>query len=104
MKPGGAVGVVVPGDGADSGAVTGPDGEEVISTFHSATWWRVLWEQSDRVEVVSAEMLDSGWQLWRQFIDAGMAWDGTDQPHGDAAMLDANPTLGFTRMTARRLP
>lgn len=103
VKPGGTIGIVVPGDTDDTPTVTGPGGEE-ITTFHSDRWWRNLWEQSERIEVVSAEMLDGGWQLWRRFVDAGIAWHGTDESGGDAAMLDAHPSLGFTRIVARRLP
>lgn len=104
VRPGGTIGVVVPGDGAEAGPVIGPDGHEEISTFHSDRWWRDLWERSDRIEVTSAEMLDGGSDLWRQDTDAGLAWHGTDQSGGDAAMLDANPALGFTRIVARRKP
>lgn len=104
VKPGGTIGIVVPGDGSDSGHVTGPDGAEVISTFHSDRWWRDLWQPSGLVDVCSAEMLAGGWDLWRRDIDAGLAWQGTDEPGGDAAMLEANPGLGFTRILGQVRP
>lgn len=102
VKPGGTVAIVVAGDAADQEVVTGPDGE-TISTFHSATWWQDLWERSTEVTVAHADMIPGGHELWRRFIGAGMAWEGTDQPGGDVDMLDANPHLGFARVVAHRM-
>lgn len=98
VKPGGTIAIVVPGDG-DDGIIATPDGE-AITTFHSAEWWRSLWAQSAQVEVVHAEMLDAGWDLWWQFVEAGMAWAGSDDPGPDAPLLLENGALGFTRIVA----
>jgi cyclopropane fatty-acyl-phospholipid synthase-like methyltransferase len=94
VRPGGLVAIVVPGDADDS---------HPVGTFHSAAWWRELWDRSRTVKVEHAEMLDAGWDLWWQFCEAGAAWDG--QPVdavGDAEMLRSTPSLGFTRVVARR--
>lgn len=95
VRPGGVVGIVVPGDGADAGGDAG--------TFHSATWWRALWERSAGMTVEHAEMLEGGWELWWRFCEASGAWSGREaSAGGDAALLSANPALGFTRIVARR--
>ena len=94
VRPGGAVAIVVPGDAADAS----PDG-----TFHSAEWWRSLWGKSAEMSVVRSEMLDEGWDLWWRFCESSSAWHGTPvSAQGDAKLLQANPSLGFTRVIARR--
>lgn len=94
VRPGGVVGIIVPGDSEDSD----PDG-----TFHSAGWWQHLWAQSDTASVELSETLEDGWDLWWQFCEASSAWSGgLVSEQGDAALLQANRSLGFTRIVARR--
>jgi hypothetical protein len=48
-------------------------------------------------------MLDDGWDLWWQFWEASAARCGrTVIEVGDAEMLRSTPSLGFTRVIARR--
>jgi cyclopropane fatty-acyl-phospholipid synthase-like methyltransferase len=95
LKPGGRLGVIVPGDAGD---------RDPTGTFHSAAWWRELWEQSEEIVVERAEMLEGGWDLWWRFCEASVAWHGEDSPGaGDAALLLDNEGLGFTRAVARRV-
>lgn len=95
VRPGGVVGIVVPGDSEDSN----PEG-----TFHSAAWWRRLWTQNAAATVERAEMLEDGWDLWWQFCEASSAWSGKPvSEQGDAALLQDNASLGFTKIVARRL-
>lgn len=94
VKPGGVIGIVVPGDAHDA---------HPVGTFHSANWWRDLWEQNATVSVEHAEMLEGGWSLWWQFCEASAAWAGRPVIEmGDAEMLQSTPSLGFTRIVARR--
>lgn len=93
VKPGGVIAILVPGDAEDGDAHT---------TFHSARWWRELWQQCDEVEVLSAEMLDDGWSIWWQYCEAGAAWSGDGDLGVDAQMLREHPSLGFIRIVARR--
>lgn len=93
VRPGGTIGIVVPGDAKD----------DSVGTFHSAVWWQQLWEGSNTATVESSEMLEDGWDLWWRFCEASSAWSG--QPvseQGDAQLLQDNPSLGFTRVIARR--
>ena len=59
VKPGGEIGIVVPGDRADTGE---------WETFRSATWWRRLWERSGVVDVVVADEIPDGRALWLRFL------------------------------------
>lgn len=94
VRPGGLVGIVVPGDAED---------RHPLGTFHSAEWWRRLWEKSSTTAVEGSEMLEDGWDLWWQFCDAGAAWSGEPvSEQVDASMLQDNPALGFTRVISRR--
>ena len=99
LKPGGTLGIVVPGDATD-GVALDPMGNQ-ITTFHSGGWWRSLWERAG-LQVTHAELLDGGWDLWWRFVEAGMAWAGSEDPGPDAPMLEANRQLGFTRAVATR--
>lgn len=94
VRPGGVVAIVVPGDAKDAH----PDGR-----FHSAAWWRELWDSSRLVSVEHADMLDGGRDLWWQFCEASAAWAGRpvmEMP--DAELLHTTPSLGFTRVIGRR--
>jgi cyclopropane fatty-acyl-phospholipid synthase-like methyltransferase len=94
IKPGGVVGIVVPGDAKDT---------DSAGTFHSGRWWRALWEQSALMRVEHSEMLEGGWDIWWQFCQASAAWSGTPEGEApDAALLAGNRALGFTRAVAQR--
>lgn len=94
VRPEGLIGILVPGDAED---------RHPVGTFHSAEWWRRLWEASGSATVESSEMIDDGWDLWWRFCEAGSAWSGQPVAEvGDARMLQDNPALGFTRIVARR--
>lgn len=94
VRRGGLVGIVVPGDAEDS---------HPIGTFHSAEWWRRLWEKSVGMTVTHAEMLVGGWDLWWRFCEASAAWSGAPvSEQGDATLLQDSASLGFTRVIARR--
>lgn len=94
VRPGGVIGIIVPGDSEDAN----PDG-----TFHSAEWWQQLWNESRTTTVLQSQMLDGGWDLWWRFCEAASAWSGEPVAEvGDAALLQDNPALGFTSITARR--
>jgi SAM-dependent methyltransferase len=79
VRPGGQVAVLVPGDAENS---------HPVGTFHSAAWWRELWDRSRFVRVEEAAMLDDGWNLWWRFCEASAAWSGTSG-HGGPRRRDA---------------
>ena len=97
VQPGGQIGIVVPGDTADS---------EVWDSFRSASWWRRLWEGSGAVDIDLADELPGGRDLWLRFLSANQAWTGTgeieDQPDGEMLFSEHGAGLGFTRLVATR--
>jgi SAM-dependent methyltransferase len=115
LKPGGQIGIVVPGlmqefDGATPEHLTqpAPDGSRwwdpaECSCFHTAPWWRRLWEQTELVEIEHADMMPDGWRDWLQFENAKTA-AGKNLFPNEALMVeaDAGRYLGFVRMVGRR--
>jgi SAM-dependent methyltransferase len=108
LKPGGVIGVMVPGnaidpdDQPDDEVENAPYGAD-YSTFRSADWWARHFRRTGGVEVTHAEMLPGGHELWVQHERARAAF--TDVPFeqlDDARFVEQFPTMGFVRVTARR--
>ena len=114
VRPGGRVGVVVPG-------FVGPVGDEPPAhllepqangkrfwedecwSFLSAEEWRRLFARTATVSDVSVSVLPEGWRHWRDF-ERAVALSGKGRFPSDAEALerDAGRTLGFVRATATR--
>jgi SAM-dependent methyltransferase len=110
VKPGGVIGVVVPGnaidpdDRPDAQVENSPLGAD-YSTFRSADWWARHFRRTGGVEVTHAEMLPGGRELWVQHERARAAFTGVRfEQLGDATFLSSElgETMGFVRITARR--
>ena len=116
VKPGGQIGIVVPGlmrdleDGKAPKHLTRPqasgkcfwDPAECFS-FHTVDWWRRLWEQTELVNIEAADTLPDGWRHWLQFERAKLA--AHCNRHTDevpALEADQGRYLGFVRLVARR--
>ena len=73
LKPGGQLGIVVPGLSAEIGELPPehlrPFWEWDFASFHSPQWWRTLWQRSGKVRVESADMLPDGWREWLCWLD-----------------------------------
>ena len=97
VRRGGQIGIVVPGDSADS---------MTWDSFRSANWWRALWEGSGLVDIELADDIPGGRALWLRFLEANAAWTGTgeleDQPDGELLFSEHGAALGFTRVVANR--
>ena len=97
VRRGGQIGIVVPGDSADS---------MTWDSFRSANWWRALWEGSGLVDIELADDIPGGRALWLRFLEANAAWTGTgeleDQPDGEVLFSEHGAALGFTRVVANR--
>jgi len=108
VKPGGVIGVMVPGnavdpdDQPDAQVEHAPYGAD-YSTFRSADWWARHFRRTGGIEVTRAEMLPNGHELWVQHEQARSAFTGMPvEESSDAQFLASYPTMGFVRITARR--
>ena len=111
LKPGGRLGIVVPGLAREIDAVPAhltPWWEWDFCAFHSPAWWRRHWAKTGLVTVETADWMSDGHALW-------LEWDSIVAPlmtgfHAKSsadgvAMLtaDAEKLLGFTRVVARKV-
>ncbi len=107
IKPGGQMGIVVPGLVEELTANEPPEHlenywEPALFSLHSPTWWRRHWERSGLVTVELADLIPDGWKLW---MVSDRAWSerlGKPSEEADMLALDGGRALGFTRMVARR--
>jgi SAM-dependent methyltransferase len=111
LRPGGEVGVVVPGNATDPEELPAQlplptAARSDFFTFRSAAWWERLWSRSSLVDVEIADMLPDGHGLWVRSLELERAWWGaTDElAAADRHLLDSVPgqSLGLTRVVARR--
>jgi SAM-dependent methyltransferase len=111
LRPGGVLGIVVPGLAAEIEEVPEhlrPWWESDYWCFHSPAWWRRHWERSGVVAVLEADQVADGWRLWLEWLQVCLSlhvpplFPGHDGGLGQAAMLeaDAGRNLGFTRLLA----
>ncbi len=113
VRPGGPLGVVVPGLTAPFDEVPAhllePQAngkvfwEDDCACFHTAEWWQGQWSRSGRVVSPVADTLPDGWKLWRDF-EAALEASGKGLFPSDAEALDRDQGrhLGFVRVTATR--
>ncbi len=113
LKPGGQLGIVVPGLVRDFEEVpehlTRPQknggvfwGEDCW-TFHTLEWWRRLWARSSLVEVESTELLPDGWRIWRDWEKVlDLTGPHMFPPDHEVLERDGGRYMGFVQMTARR--
>jgi SAM-dependent methyltransferase len=114
VKPGGQIGVVMPGltqpiDGdvpphlAEPQSHGTPFWEDECVCFHTADWWRAHWGRCGRVEVEAVDELPDGWRHWRDF-EAALERAGKNMFPSCAEALDADGGryIGFVRALAHR--
>lgn len=112
LRPGGQIGVVVPGLTSEIGEEPPPWLEPLwdpeFFTFHAPEWWERLWRRSGSVEVIRADLIPEGWRDWLAWSEVCVEVGAGDPDGADAAwelkMLQADQgrTLGFSRIVARR--
>jgi SAM-dependent methyltransferase len=114
VRPGGALGVVVPGlmrplEGGVPEHLSEPQSngaafwEDECVSFLTADAWRDLWEQSNRVDVTLVDTLHDGWKLWRDWEIA--LEDSGKSPFPSVAEAldnDQGRYLGFVRVVGTR--
>ncbi|MBN2558251.1 MAG: methyltransferase domain-containing protein [Clostridia bacterium] len=105
LKPGGQIGVVVPGVSYEIGAGLSPEGLEEFwdkdfDTFHTADWWESLWKKSNMIETEVCEKMPLGKKIWQE-----SEWrQGEHGSDNDKRMLmaDKNDALAMIMLTGRR--
>ncbi len=114
LRPGGLLGVVVPGltreiGGVVPGHLLEPQAngkvfwEDDCWSFHTAEWWRELWCRCHKVDEVRSDTLAGGWRHWRDF-ELALEASGKNVFPSDAEALerDGGRTIGFVRVVAPR--
>jgi len=114
LRPGGVIGVVVPGLTQPLGAMPPPHlvepqgngkvfWEDGCRSFKTAEAWRELWSRDPAVEGVAVVTQPEGWRHWRDF-ERALEAEGKSLFPSDAEALDRDQGrfLGFHRLTARR--
>lgn len=115
LRPGGVLGIVVPGLAREmkrvpphlaEGRGKRPrfwDPAECWS-FHTARWWRRHWERTGLVDVERCEFLAGGGRLWQKWEEArriaGRTFSGFP-PEDDVLRADRGRWLGFIVAVAR---
>ena len=115
VKPGGQIGIVVPGlarefdadPPAHLAAVWAREWE--FWSFHSADWWRRHWSRTGLVDVEVADRIADGWRHWANWDEASLESGFVPEEFAagmpewiETMRTDAGRNLGFTRMVARR--
>lgn len=107
LKPGGQIGIVVPGVNEEFNSEI-PERlkeywEPYLFTHHSPKWWRDLWKRSGHVEIETADTMKNGFSIWLKW-DKTLKEAGLLNRNGDVALLEAdNGNFTFTRVIANKL-
>lgn len=114
LRPGGTIGIVVPGLTADVHPV--PEHVEPFLirrpylqtdywTFHSADWWRRHWSHSADIDVTNAELIGDGWRWWLLWeevcLELGMERASRDEV--ELISIDAGRHIGLVKVVAQKL-
>ncbi|MEI9996227.1 MAG: methyltransferase domain-containing protein [Rhizomicrobium sp.] len=110
LKPGGRLGIVVPGLRHEIDAVPAhlkPWWEWDFCCFHSPAWWRHHWARTGLVTVEHADWMEDGHALWLDWYRAALPYLQGFHAKSSAdgiAMLEADTDklYGFVRAVARK--
>jgi len=108
LRPGGQLGIVVPGYMKDiSNGI--PDYMKELDdgscTWQTLAWWKRLWEKDGLVSIDVADTLPSGCALWLRYGEALHASGHNkfdDAPHVFKQDLENGEYIGFVRLVATR--
>jgi ubiquinone/menaquinone biosynthesis C-methylase UbiE len=67
--------------------------------FHSAAWWRRLWEPTGILDVAVADTMPDGWRYWVEWLRAVAPDNSTEI---QTLETDAGRYLGYVRLVGRR--
>jgi len=97
LKPGGQIGIVVPGLTKELNPGEIPRGlenywEDDFNTFHSEDWWKNLWDSSSIIRIGHYESMADGKKIWYESIWQQNEY-GSDY---DRKMLESDETDSLT--------
>lgn len=106
LKPGGQIGIVVPGVIKEFNSVIPKRleafWEPYLFTHHGPAWWKALWNQSGLVNVETADLMNDGYKIWLKW-DKTLKESGILKRNGDVALLEADGgNFTFTRVIAKK--
>lgn len=104
LRPGGAVGVIVPGIRTAPDLTPppylatrwGPD----LCTWLPPNWWRQLWERTNLVTVETADFVPDGWADWLLWLKTCAQVGRGYEPDEQMLEADQGDLLGLTRVVA----
>ena len=111
VKPGGQLGIVVPGLVREFAAGCPPTLAELwlpeLFTLHSGEWWRRLWEKTGLCEVVACYDLAEPKALWQPWADWSVEhfaeeWGGDGEFDAKLLEADTDDDLALVALVARR--
>jgi ubiquinone/menaquinone biosynthesis C-methylase UbiE len=77
--------------------------EDECICFHTAQFWRALWERSNRVDVTVADIQPEGWKYWRDFeIALESAGKNRFPSVAEALEEDQGRYIGFVKVVGAR--
>lgn len=114
LKPGGHIGIVVPGLMQEIEEVPGhlakpqTNGkifwEDECWSFKTAKWWREHWSRNRNIHILKVDTLKDGWQHWHDFEKAIEASGKSVFPSdAEALAKDQGNYIGFVRAIAQRI-
>jgi cyclopropane fatty-acyl-phospholipid synthase-like methyltransferase len=104
VRPGGEIGMVVPGlreEFSEVPAQLAEHWEPDFWTFHAAAWWQRHWERSGCLSSVEADFLSGGFELWLQSAKIRREAGYPSEREELLLAADGGRYLGFVRMVGR---
>ena len=101
VRPGGAIGIVVPGLTEELDALPThlePYWDPACWSFHSPAWWRRHWERSGAFATVRSGLIPDGAALWERWLELSAAAGFPSEDERAMVAEDGGRVLGFTWM------
>ena len=106
IRPGGQIGIVVPGRVEEFQEVPDhlrPYWHAEFWSFHSPSWWANHWTRSGLVEVKSADLIENGWKQWLRWLEVLDSDDSLYDPQEmEMLKVDRGRNMGFSRIVATK--
>jgi len=115
VKPGGQLGIVVPGLSREFEKGYPETLKDIwmpeFNTFHSNKWWRSLWEKTGLCEIISCYDIEDSKAMWQRWADWSVdnfvkvfGGNGEDDGTLDMKLLkaDTDNNLSFIALAARK--